>query len=191
MGMVEFYVATNLWPDPSVILQSPSKGQFRWCGSVAAIFLFVPLVNKILGIKHQNYLDVLAVALCILTAVTKQGCLFSGDGCYGIPTTLPWGMYFPYGPAPNLLPVHPTPLYDGIFHLLLFALLIVWDSKYKRFSGQTALFYFIAASSFFILIEIIRLNPRMSIGITVPQLTYGLILLIALWSYKVYKFKPL
>ena len=66
MGMVEFYVSTNLWPDPSIILQSPSKGQFRWCGSVAAIFLFVPLVNKILGIKHQNYLDVLAVALLSL-----------------------------------------------------------------------------------------------------------------------------
>ena len=32
----------------------------------------------------------------------RIGCFLSGDGCYGIPTNLPWGMSFPHGIDPTM-----------------------------------------------------------------------------------------
>src|SRR5271154_932694 len=46
--------------------------------------------------------------------VGRIGCLLSGDGDYGIPPSLPWGMSFPNGLVPTVERVHPTPLYEFI-----------------------------------------------------------------------------
>ena len=40
-------------------------------------------------------LDLASPAAAIGYGVGRLGCLVSGDGDYGIPTTLPWGMSFP------------------------------------------------------------------------------------------------
>jgi len=47
-------------------------------------------------------------------AVGRIGCLLSGDGDYGIPTTLPWGMSFAHGivPTPPGCLCTPTPIYE-------------------------------------------------------------------------------
>src|SRR3974390_1096024 len=59
-------------------------------------------------------LDLAAPAAAIGYGIGRIGCLLSGDGCYGIETTLPWGMSFPNGiePTPVGVRVHPTPLYE-------------------------------------------------------------------------------
>src|SRR6185312_2724953 len=67
-------------------------------------------------------------------AVGRIGCLVSGDGDYGIPTNLPWGMAFPNGLVPTTgqdgiclksgwpenCAVHPTPIYEFIACMLIF-----------------------------------------------------------------------
>lgn len=54
-------------------------------------------------------------------AIGKLGCFFSGDGCYGGPTSLPWGMSFPNGLNPTRKFVHPAPLYEFIISFSIFA----------------------------------------------------------------------
>ena len=183
-GLWEIAVGTGAIPDFSNLWLNPTKGRFRWCGSVIALLLFLPLFSKWMKAKNfHSFFDTVAISLCLLTVFTKQGCQFSGDGCYGIFTTLPWGAFYPYGPAPNILPVHPTPVYDSLFHLVLMFGLIAWDKK-KSFDGQTAMLYFIVAPLFYILLEVIRLNPKTAIGLTVPQITFAATIIIALFYYK-------
>src|SRR5205823_1740596 len=49
----------------------------------------------------------------------RIGCFLSGDGDYGIPTSLPWGMSFPNGVVPTTERVHPTPLYEFAAWMLI------------------------------------------------------------------------
>ena len=47
-------------------------------------------------------------------AVGRIGCQISGDGDYGRPTDLPWGMAYPDGVVPTTDVVHPTPIYETL-----------------------------------------------------------------------------
>lgn len=183
VGMMEVYLRENRLVGLDFFLKGPSFGMFRWCGSLLLVLIALPFfAKKILRIITFNaFFDMLALSFCVLTVFTKQGCQFSGDGCYGIPTTLPWGMHYIYGDVPSILPVHPTPIYDTLFHCVLFILLLRWDIKYKQYAGQTAFIYFIGASVFYILLEMLRLNPVIAFGITLPQLIYSLIIMFGLF----------
>jgi len=181
VGVIETYLRINTFPDLNIFWQGPAAGHFRWCGSLLLTILLLPkILTSILKIKTPfALLDILALAFCLLTIFTKQGCQFSGDGCYGIVTDSIFGMYYPYGIAPNILPVHPTPIYDSLFHLVFFVILLWWNKTQQKFNGQTALFYFAGVSLFYIALEILRTNPVVFWQITLPQLVYGLVLLVS------------
>jgi len=78
-------------------------------------------------------------------------------------------MYYPYGPAPNILPVHPTPIYEVIANLTLFFYLLHLDKR-KKFSGQTASIFLIYFATLRFLVELIRVNNTISFGLTMAQL---------------------
>lgn len=179
VGVIETYLRTNTFPDLKIFLEDPSAGHFRWCGSLLFTILLLPKISSsILKTKTPfALLDILALAFCLLTIFTKQGCQFSGDGCYGIVTDSIFGMYYPYGIAPNILPVHPTPIYDSLFHVVFFITLLWWNNTRKKYNGQIALLYFMGASIFYIVLEIIRTNPVVFWQITLPQLVYVLVLI--------------
>ena len=163
-------------------LKNLYQGNLRWYGALLMILLFVPIFGKILKLNVHNYLDFLVLKLCLFTAIVKQACFFSGDGCYGIYTNSVFGMYFHYGAAPSIFPVHPTPLYDSVFHLLFFVFLYKWNDI-KKYDGQTAIFFFVGTSLFNIALECIRRNPSITFGLTLSQLTYILILMITVVYY--------
>ena len=59
------------------------------------------------------------------------GCELSGDGCYGIPTDLPWGMAYPNGLVPTLDFVHPTPIYEMIQMVCIFGILLALRDRLR------------------------------------------------------------
>ncbi len=184
-SVIDYLTDTGEMTGWETMTQDLNNGRLRWYGALIFILLGLPLIAKLFKIKSfPTALDVIAINICLFTAIVKQACLFAGDGCYGVYTNLPWGMYFPYGAAPNILPVHPTPLYDTIFHLCLFGFLYYWNqSKRKMYAGQTAIFFFIATSFFNIAIEFIRINPSIALGLTLSQFSYALIVLMMLVYY--------
>lgn len=115
-----------------------------------------------------EFSDKFSLTVCLSYGIGRLGCLFSGDGCFGKYTTLPWGMYFPYGVSPNIIPVHPTPLYESICSLILFIFLKNVDSK-KRFIGQTFVYYLFLSSMVRFFIEFVRINPIYKLGLTLSQ----------------------
>jgi len=75
-------------------------------------FLALAALARREKIPILEFLDSCAPAACVGYAIGRIGCLLSGDGDYGIPTSLPWGMSFPNGVVPTTDRVHPTPLYE-------------------------------------------------------------------------------
>src|SRR5215813_15521642 len=85
------------------------------------VLLALYLLARKYKLTYLQMLDLCSPAASIGYAVGRIGCLVSGDGDYGTPTSLPWGMSFPNGLVPTTQRVHPTPIYE-----LLAALIIGW-----------------------------------------------------------------
>ena len=109
-----------------------------------------------------------AVPLTVAYGIGRIGCLLSGDGTYGRPTSVPWAMTFPNGVVPTTVPVHPTPLYEALAAVLIAAILWAlgkhWDPA-AVFGGYLAL----SGISRF-LVEFLRINEPALLGLTQPQL---------------------
>jgi phosphatidylglycerol---prolipoprotein diacylglyceryl transferase len=63
-------------------------------------------------------------------AVGKLACFFSGDGCYGSESNLPWSMSFPNGLVPTRKFRHPVPLYEFLLNFVIF--LVLWHQWRHR-----------------------------------------------------------
>lgn len=116
-------------------------------------------------------LDLAAPAAALGYGVGRIGCLLSGDGCYGIPTRLPWSMAFPNGiePTPLGVRVHPTPLYEFVAALLIAAWL--WRRGGKPHgTGAIVGQYLVLSGAARFLVEFVRRNPRVLWGLSNAQL---------------------
>jgi phosphatidylglycerol---prolipoprotein diacylglyceryl transferase len=117
-------------------------------------------------------MDICAPAACVGYAIGRIGCLLSGDGDYGMPTSLPWGMSFPNGVVPTTQRVHPTPLYEFFIWLAIAAILWRMGAKFVRepmTKGEIFSLYLILTGIARFLIEFIRINPRSFFGMSNAQ----------------------
>ena len=94
---------------------------FAWFGGLLAGFAAFVWVGRRQQIPLLTLLDAGSPAAALGYGIGRIGCFLSGDGDYGIPTSLPWGMSFPNGLVPTTQRVHPTPIYE-----LVVACLIAW-----------------------------------------------------------------
>lgn len=114
-------------------------------------------------------LDLAAPAAAIGYGIGRIGCFLSGDGCYGIPTTLPWGMSFPNGIEPTLQRVHPTPLYELAAALLIG--LWLWRRGGKPHATGTVVGQYLMLTGIArFLVEFVRRNPKVLWGLSNAQL---------------------
>jgi phosphatidylglycerol:prolipoprotein diacylglycerol transferase len=94
---------------------------FAWFGGLLAGFAAYAWLAWMRRIPLLEMLDAGSPAAAFGYGIGRIGCFLSGDGDYGIPTSLPWGMSFPNGLVPTTDRVHPTPLYE-----LIVACAIAW-----------------------------------------------------------------
>lgn len=89
-----------------------SQFGFAWFGGmIAGVAAFVWVARRN-NIPLLAALDAGSPAAALGYGIGRIGCLLSGDGDYGVPTSLPWGMSFPNGLVPTDQRVHPTPVYE-------------------------------------------------------------------------------
>jgi phosphatidylglycerol:prolipoprotein diacylglycerol transferase len=104
--------------------------------------------------------DAFAPGIAIGHAIGRLGC-FSAGCCWGLPTTLPWGVTFtdPHSHAtvgvPLGVPLHPTQLYESAAELAIFVFLYSHYRK-KQFDGQMLGWYLLLYSSARFLVEFLR-----------------------------------
>jgi len=165
---------------PSAFFADPwpqlfSRFGFAWFGGFLGGFVALLFLARRLKIPVLEFMDICSPAACVGYAIGRIGFLLSGDGDYGMPTSLPWCMSFPNGVVPTTQRVHPTPLYEFFIWLAIAAILWRLGAKYLRDPAGTApkgeifCFYLILTGIARFLVEIIRINPRSFFGMSNAQ----------------------
>jgi phosphatidylglycerol:prolipoprotein diacylglycerol transferase len=115
-------------------------------------------------------LDMCAIGLALGYAIGRIGCQLSGDGDYGIRSDLPWAMGYPHGtvPTPAGVRVQPTPIYETAAMCLLAYLL--WRLRDRVRPGVIFALYLLLSGLERFLVEFIRRNSEVLVGLTAPQL---------------------
>ena len=161
----EFFA--NPWP------QLFSTMGFTFTGAALAGAIALILIPRHYRIPILQMLDIASPAAAIGYGFGRIGCLISGDGDYGVPTSLPWGMSFPNGLVPTTERVHPTPIYEFLAAVVIFWILWRLGARWlndKRDFGKLFGMYLLLSGVARFLVEIIRINPRVLWGLTNAQL---------------------
>jgi prolipoprotein diacylglyceryl transferase len=154
---------------PSVLV---SRFGFAWFGGFLGSFLALVFLAKYYRIPMLEFMDLCSAPAAAGYAIGRIGCLLSGDGDYGVATTLPWGMSFPNGVVPTAERVHPTPLYEFFIWMAIAGFLWHMGTKALRgpkATGEIFCNYLILTGLARFLIEFIRINPRSFLGLTNAQ----------------------
>lgn len=149
-----------------------TRSGFAWFGGLLGGFIALWFLARHYKLGFLTLLDAASPAGALGYGFGRLGCLLSGDGDYGIPTTLPWGMSFPHGLVPTTAHVHPTPIYEFLGSVLIFWLL--WRmggriTRKPRPEGEVVAAYFIFTGLARFLVEFIRINPRVLWGLSNAQ----------------------
>jgi len=139
-----------------------------WYGGAIGGALAVILWARWRGILNLGLLDICAPALAIGYGVGRIGCQLSGDGDYGIAWDGPWAMAYPEGTVPTDTQVHPTPVYETIAMGLI--TWVLWRLRARFQPGLLFALYLVLAGAERFLIEFIRRNDDVAIGLTQAQL---------------------
>jgi phosphatidylglycerol:prolipoprotein diacylglycerol transferase len=173
--------------DPWSIIFSGSG--FVWYGGLIGGLLSSYFVARYYKINFWTAADMAGPALVIGQALGRIGCHLSGDGDWGMPTTLPWGVAYPNAivgwngnsvlklDSQNHLVsafypgvhVHPTPIYEAIVYGLIF--MFLWSRrKETKVPGQLFDLYLMLAGAARFMVEFLRVNPRVFMGLSEAQL---------------------
>jgi prolipoprotein diacylglyceryl transferase len=149
-----------------------SRFGFAWFGGFLGGLIALIILARYLKVPLLEFLDICSPAAAVGYAIGRIGCLLSGDGDYGRPTSLPWGMSFPNGVVPTTDRVHPTPLYEFFIWMAIAAFL--WHMGKKtlqkpKAKGEIFCNYLILTGVARFLIEFIRINPRSFFGLSNAQ----------------------
>jgi phosphatidylglycerol:prolipoprotein diacylglycerol transferase len=160
-----------------------SRYGFAWFGGFLGGFGALLVMGWRAKLPVREFLDACSPAASFGYAIGRIGCFLSGDGDYGKPTSLPWGMSFPNGVVPTTQTcvqwgspadcrVHPAPLYE----LLIWGAIgwLLWRLgarilKDPRRSGEIFCYYLILTGVARFLVEIIRINPPWILGLSNAQ----------------------
>jgi phosphatidylglycerol:prolipoprotein diacylglycerol transferase len=185
-------IGAKLWhvlEHPVVFFHHPfallfDRAGFAWYGGLLVGIAALLWQGRVYKIRGLRMLDLAAPSAAIGYGLGRLGCLISGDGDYGKPTHLPWGIAFPHGLVPTTGPfgtcaefgwpsscrVQPTPIYELI--VALFIAWILWRRSApgsRRPLGQITGEYLILSGIARFLVEIIRINPHVLWGMSNAQ----------------------
>ena len=170
---------------------------FAWFGGLLAgiaMLMWQGVAAKPGGLKGVRagirMLDLATPAAAIGYGVGRIGCLTSGDGDYGIKTTLPWGVHMKPDalvPTPDL--VQPTPVYELLLGILLCWILWRLGRKSWPLGWLTGLYLVLSGLGRF-LVEFVRINPKLYWGMSNAQIAalgsmvVGVVAMVVAWRCK-------
>lgn len=170
VGSKVYYLLENLsrFRQQPLAMAFSTAGFTAYGGFILAAFLCTLAIRR----KKQSGVQIAELLVPMLAlgyGIGRIGCQLAGDGDYGVPTTLPWGMAYPGGVIPTLDRVHPAPVYETLYNCALFVFL--WMRRKKvEWMGQQICLYLIFTGLGRFLVEFIRLNERVLLGLSGAQI---------------------
>ena len=167
----------HLLETPAEFLANPlplllSRYGFAWFGGFLGGFGAMLVMGWRAKLPVWEFLDACSPAASFGYAIGRIGCFLSGDGDYGKPTSLPWGMSFPNGVVPTTERVHPAPLYELLIWSAIGWLLWRLGARFLKNPGRTGqifCYYLLLTGVARFLVEIIRINPPWILGMSNAQ----------------------
>jgi phosphatidylglycerol---prolipoprotein diacylglyceryl transferase len=181
VGARAYYVIENYHEVEHDLLGSVFSGSgLVWYGGAIGGAIAVVAWMRWRGVLELRMLDMCATALALGYAIGRIGCQVSGDGDYGIRSSLPWAMGYPHGtvPTPPGVRVQPTPIYETVSMCLLAYLL--WSLRDRVRPGVVFALYLVGSGFERFLVEFIRRNKEVALGLTAPQIESLVVLVIGL-----------
>lgn len=166
LGAKLYWLAEH--PDGGGLPMALSGSGFTWYGGVLGGAMLTVVVARRSQVSMPSLLGAAAPALAVGYALGRVACQLAGDGTYGVASDLPWAMSYPNGEVPTTEQVHPTPVYETLASLVIFAVLWRW----RRRTSPVTLFaiYLGLAGVERLLVEFVRRNDEVVAGMTQPQL---------------------
>jgi phosphatidylglycerol---prolipoprotein diacylglyceryl transferase len=161
-------------PEPSLAGLALHGGKSA-LGGLAGAYLGVHLAKRLIGYRQRSG-DRFAPAVAIGLAIGRIGCFLTEQ--IGRPTRLPWGITPDAATAAAIpacttchlgVPLHPSFLYEIVFHLVAFVVLMRYGPR-LRAPGETFTLYLLAYALFRFAVEFTRDSPIMLAGLTGSQL---------------------
>ena len=113
-------------------------------------------------------------------AIGRVGCQLAGDGDYGRDWDGPWAMAYPDATVPTDVPVHPTPIYETLGMGLI--AIVLWRFRDHFRPGLLFALYLVGAGFERLLVEFVRRNEDVALGLTQAQLlSVAMILAGGIW----------
>jgi phosphatidylglycerol:prolipoprotein diacylglycerol transferase len=186
-----------------------SPAGLTWYGGFVLATVMIYLYGRSKKVSFWKIADAASPGLMWGYGIARIGCHLSGDGDYGIPTTLPWGVsyargtfppseafrnlpeiarHYPNGIVPDNTPLHPTPIYEFILATGIF--LLLWKMRKRSYpDGRLFIIYLIAAGLERFFIEFIRINPRVLFGLSEAQIIAIVLIVVGLYGLRHFKAK--
>ncbi|MGD8215422.1 prolipoprotein diacylglyceryl transferase [Aestuariimicrobium sp. Y1814] len=141
---------------------------FVWYGGLIGGAISVVVMTRRHGLPLALVAGAMAAPLSVAYGIGRIGCFLAGDGTYGKPTDLPWGMAFPNGAVPVDVPVHPVQLYEAAGAFLIAGVLWALGRRLR----PVAVFgsYLLLSGAARLFAEVVRVNQRVLFGLTEAQL---------------------
>lgn len=174
------------------------EGGLIYYGGFIGAAVAIPIFARVRGLGALDLYDFVITSVPLAHALGRVGCFMNGC-CFGrihtgwpsvrFPSgTLPWWTHAESGAitsdAARSLPVHPVQLYESLFNVLLYALLVSVYRRRKR-SGSITAFYLFAYPVGRFIFETVRGDARLNGGaLSLAQwISLGLILtgLVVAW----------
>src|SRR5690554_2608709 len=142
--------------------QNPGEILMVWHGGLAshggALGIFIAMLIYSARVTKRNVfwtIDRVVVPTALVAAFIRLGNLMNSE-IYGIETSLPWGFIFERNN--EIVPKHPTQIYEALAYLLTFAVLghLYWRTPAKNKQGMLTGVLFIMVFTARFLIEFIK-----------------------------------
>jgi phosphatidylglycerol---prolipoprotein diacylglyceryl transferase len=172
IGARLYYLAQNWDEVDDDLLGSVLAGSgLIWYGGLAGGALAMVVWAWRRGFLGAHLLDLAAFGLPIGYAIGRIGCQISGDGDYGKAWGGPWAMAYPDGTVPTTDEVHPTPIYETV--VMGTVGLLLWHLRDRVRPGGLFALYLVLAGAERFLVEFLRRNEDVALGLTAAQLESG------------------
>ena len=101
-------------------------------GAVLGATLGVWIYSRFSRFRFGDFTDMVAPGIILAQALGRVGCTINGC-CYGVATSLPWGIVYssPDSLAPPGIATHPTTVYEIIWNLIVFGVLLLLRKRLK------------------------------------------------------------